>query len=143
MIDLYGLEQSPSTGGIADSRARMVEGLLAKEVSHPRFVPYVQLHEFEALLYADLGALEDVFTQEWEVAFLRSLRSETMHLTPEEIDDGPATSPSKRLIQRIPDYRFQKQSAGPLAAQQIGLARLREACPHFGQWVDRLERPPD
>ena len=31
---------------------------------------------------------------------------------------------------------------GTLAAQEIGLQTMREACPHFGQWIALLERLP-
>ena len=59
---------------------------------------------------------------------------------PEDINDGEMTAPSKRLIRHVPRYEKLKVSVGAPAADAIGLAVLREKCPHFGQWLTRLER---
>ena len=56
------------------------------------------------------------------------------------IDDGPETAPSKRIIQLIPEYAALKVSVGSIVAQKIGIARLREKCLHFGQWLLQLEQ---
>jgi len=58
--------------------------------------------------------------------------------SPEEIDDGPDTHPSGRLRALIPEY--DKVRDGSLVTQRIGLSRLRSECPHFGDWLTRLER---
>ncbi len=57
----------------------------------------------------------------------------------EHIDDGPTTAPSKRIIKVIPEYEGRKASAGPEIAERIGLAVIREKCPHFHEWLTRLE----
>ena len=59
--------------------------------------------------------------------------------SPELIDDGPDTAPSKRIIAEIPEYAKRKSSAGPIVAERIGLPALRAKCEHFGGWIDRLE----
>lgn len=56
--------------------------------------------------------------------------------SPEEINEGPTTAPSKRLLGLFPGY--QKTLYGPMAAAAQGLAPLRAACPHFNQWVSVL-----
>lgn len=58
--------------------------------------------------------------------------------TPESIDDSPQLAPSKRIEALMPLYR--KPLMGPLAAQRIRLAAIRGECPHFGDWLARLER---
>jgi hypothetical protein len=58
--------------------------------------------------------------------------------SPEEIDDGPETAPSKRILQVLP--RFSKSSDGPAAAREIGLELMRQECPHFARWLTRLEQ---
>lgn len=55
------------------------------------------------------------------------------------IDDGRTTAPSKRIIQKIPIYQGAKTSAAPLIAEKIGLTKIREKCPHFDEWMTRLE----
>lgn len=57
--------------------------------------------------------------------------------TPEHIDDDPRTAPSKRILSKLPGY--DKVSAGPSAAVEIGLAKLRAECTHFNAWIQRLE----
>lgn len=59
--------------------------------------------------------------------------------SPELIDDGETTAPSKRIIAEIPKYRHQKATAGPLIASRIGVQIMRERCPHFNDWVTILE----
>ncbi|WP_428261636.1 DUF4276 family protein [Haliangium sp.] len=57
--------------------------------------------------------------------------------SPEHIDEGAETAPSKRLLKLFPGY--DKPSFGSLVSQQIGLEAIRRECPHFSQWVARLE----
>ena len=49
------------------------------------------------------------------------------------------TAPSKRIIDQLPRYEFDKVRVGVQAAQRIGLSRIRDKCPHFSRWVKRLE----
>mgnify|MGYP000072153576 CR=1 FL=1 len=56
---------------------------------------------------------------------------------PEEIDDSPDSTPSKRILALEPHY--QKPIIGTLAALETGLVRIRAECPHFDGWVRRLE----
>jgi hypothetical protein len=57
--------------------------------------------------------------------------------TPEDIDEGVQTAPSKRLRNAFAAY--QKTLHGPLAMAAIGVDRIRAVCPHFGEWMTRLE----
>lgn len=59
--------------------------------------------------------------------------------SPEDINDSPQTAPSKRLEALCPGYSRQKPRLGPLIAEHIGVERIRAACPHFDQWLQRLE----
>jgi hypothetical protein len=144
MVDLYALPSDyPGWAEITKStnpfeRVAELERALAKEFCCSRFIPYLQLHEFEALLYCDLhqiaSRIEDstkaVATLEEEVAGFKS---------PEEINDGEMTAPSKRLINHVPRYERLKVLVGATAAGAIGLQTLRARCPHFGQWLGQLE----
>ncbi|MGH8907498.1 MAG: DUF4276 family protein [Egibacteraceae bacterium] len=64
-------------------------------------------------------------------------RAPTVCGEPELVDDGPKSAPSKRIIDAWPQYA--KTTDGPVLAAQIGIARLRDRCPHFDAWVSRLE----
>jgi len=55
----------------------------------------------------------------------------------EEINDNPATVPSRRLLTLFPSY--QKTFHGPLIVKKTGLEKIREECRHFNQWLTQLE----
>lgn len=55
---------------------------------------------------------------------------------PEMINNSPATAPSKRLIDAIPDYN--KVIYGNCVAMDIGLEKIREKCPLFNEWIGCL-----
>ena len=38
---------------------------------------------------------------------------------------------------------YEKPLLGTLAALEIGLGTMRRECPHFGNWLDRLEQLPN
>ena len=59
--------------------------------------------------------------------------------SPELIDDGPETAPSKRIIRVIPEYERRKALAGPLIAARIGLDVIRGKCRHFHKWLEKIE----
>ena len=144
MIDLYALPESfpghgPQVGhGDPFERVTAIEVAMAADQEYQRFIPYVQLHEFEALLFADPQQLDQEFLEhDAEIADLIELSRRFD--SPEHIDDDPVNAPSKQIIKRIPEYAGRKASAGPSVAEQIGLDRLREKCLHFGQWLAKLE----
>ena len=57
--------------------------------------------------------------------------------TPEDINDNFATAPSKRISGIVP--RYDKVVSGLVLVMDIGLDVIRDACPRFGNWLDRLE----
>ncbi|MCP3136331.1 DUF4276 family protein [Pyxidicoccus sp. QH1ED-7-1] len=143
LIDLYGLPrdfpQLDALSKIADTRQRAseVETVMSKQFNDHRFIPYTQRHEFEALVLAGLHALALLLDAGADVAGLAQLRSEVAALAPEDVNDGPETAPSKRLLARVPSYR--KTLHGPLVVESTGLASLRAVCPRFNAWVTKLE----
>jgi hypothetical protein len=100
-----------------------------------RFVPFVVMHEFEGLLFSDCAAFSRVIGRSDLEAGFRKIREQ--FLTPEEINDSPATAPSKRV--EALDPRYQKPLFGVLAVLEIGLSRIRAECPHFDGWLRQLE----
>jgi len=143
MIDLYGLPASfPGQDGAAKQalrdRVTTLEAAFQAALGDSRFSPYIQVHEFEALLYCDLAALRPRI--DGADAGLRALAREVEGMAPEDINDGATTAPSKRLIKRVPSYEKLKVRVGAPAAAAIGLPTLRAKCPHFDGWVTGLER---
>jgi len=143
MIDLYALpEDFPCFSECAQhrdpvERVGCLESAFRRDINHPRFIPYIQLHEFEALLFADPRKFEVAFPgRAAEIDGLVSIRSEFPN--PEDIDDGSDSAPSKRILRIFPD--FKKAVAGPVILAQIGINTLRRECRHFDGWIRRIEQ---
>lgn len=101
-----------------------------------RFVPFVLMHEFEALLFSDCDRFANAIGQGDVADILQAVRAQ--FATPEEIDDSPETAPSKRIKEIVPGY--DKPFMGNLAILEIGLATIRSECRHFDEWLARLEQ---
>jgi uncharacterized protein CbrC (UPF0167 family) len=112
---------------------------IRRELNDPRFIPYIQLHEFEALILAAPQKLDwEYMEHDAQIArIVAMVASEGGN--PELIDDGESTAPSKRIIAEIPEYDGNKATSGPLIAGKIGLPKLRANCAHFAEWLQRLE----
>jgi hypothetical protein len=140
MFDLYGLPRD-FPGAISARMAspidkvRSIETEFGKDINDRRFIPYIQLHEFEALLFSDLDKLKFVFINKGRQ--LDSLAKDVAGLNPEEINEGQQTAPSKRIEKHFPEYN--KPGDPILIAQHVGLDCMRQKCPHFHSWLTRLE----
>jgi len=147
MFDFYGMPKDWPGRKDADSRkaylgkASTVEDALLKDIAarmddswNPaRFIPYVQMHEFEALLFSDISVLAaDNLRISMQLACILGSFS-----CPEEINDNYHTCPSRRIKQLIKDY--DKRLDGILVAREIGLTTMRQECPHFNEWITKLE----
>ncbi len=118
-------------------KVMMLEKGLAEDIDDPRFIPYIQLHEFEGLLFSDVEAIDHVLEIYQGSSHLKELRDiRTQFNTPEEIDEGRTTAPSKRLLNLYEGY--DKVLFGSLIARRIGLELIREECPHFNKWVSKM-----
>lgn len=143
MLDLYGLPSdfpgnAATRGQPREQRVRAIEAAFAADLGEPRFRPHLQVHEFETLLYCDLGQLAQRI--EGSRSALAALAEQVATFAPEDINEGPATAPSKRIIARVPIYERLKVRVGAPAAAAIGLPLLRAKCPHFDGWVTSLEQ---
>ena len=133
LYDFYGFQ-----GKSADENKVSLEEKIKNSVSNKlqgKVIPYIQMYEFEGLLFASPRAIEDNIEQiglaDWAKEILRQFGND-----PERINDSPQTAPSKRLLSRT-DYI--KTVHGPNIAKDIGLDTLREKCTGFGEWLSRLE----
>ena len=101
-----------------------------------RFIPYIQLHEFEALIFSD----RDVFNTQYssseinDVEELDSIFGEFAN--PEMINRGSQTAPSKRLQRIIPGYN--KIIHGSILIEEIGIEKIRVKCPRFNAWLNKI-----
>lgn len=93
------------------------------------------MHEFEALLFSDPPILAGVLESPWLTEIPEAIVQQ--YGEPERIDDSPEDAPSKRIAQHSRGYN--KVLHGTIAAQRMGLAKMRDRCPHFAAWVSILE----
>jgi len=117
---------------------RMIEEAFANDIKDRRFIPYIQLHEFESLLFSSPQSFMIEFFDKPEGIIELEKMLEKEH-NPELINDGQETAPSKRIISVFPTYADNKAAIGSMIAQEIGLEKLRQSCSHFGEWLSRLE----
>jgi len=142
MIDLYGLPSDypghSQAASLTDPhvRAKHIEHAMLADVGDARLMPYLQVHEFEALLLAEPESIAVAYPDH-EAQALQLAADVKGFANPELIDDGPQTHPSARIAARIP--RYGKVAGGELVALAIGLERMRERCPHFAEWPAALE----
>lgn len=144
MFDLYALPDD--FPGYAEAkqildpyqRVETLEQHLGDDIDDPRFIPHIQLHEFEALLFSAPEQFAVSFPDcEKQIGVLCAIA--TQFPSPEHIDDDEHGAPSKRIANELPGYLRRKTTAGPRIAQAIGLAAIREKCTHFGKWIETLE----
>ncbi len=142
MYDFYGLPNNyPGLDTLprdvsTDEIVQHLEQSFSNDIGDPRFHPYFQLHEFEAFLFVDPEKTNDLlFGDDSELQELRNICSRFS--SPEEIDDGVNSAPSKRIERIYP--RYQKVLEGPLVVQGVGLEKIRAVCSHFDKWLSWLE----
>lgn len=141
MIDYYGLpEDFPGRDALPPSaspytRVEHLERSFQDDVADPRFIPYLSLHEFEALLLTSPAEIATAVASPQVAQQVKNITAP--YGSPEEINDGPETHPAARLTRLAPTYR--KTLHGPLIAKRTGLDEIRRQCPHFAGWLSRLE----
>lgn len=120
---------------IADAMEAEINGVFAETAKPNRFVGFVLMHEYEALLFSDPPAFAQGVGQAHVEPGMAAIRA--AFATPEHINDHPETAPSKRLLNLIPSY--DKPIYGTVGALAIGLEKMAQECPHFRGWLERLE----
>jgi len=112
-----------------------IENAFREDIDHPRFLGNLTLHEFEGLLFTNPAEIARTLYDPEKELELTKIRASFK--TPEEINDNPKTAPSKRLEGIFPIYN--KPFYGIIISKRIGLQAIRAECPHFNQWINRLE----
>ena len=114
---------------------QMLADLRTARPGEDRFVPFVTMHEFEALLFSDCEAFAHAVAMPELADPLLRIRNQFE--SPEHINDGRETAPSKRILELHPKYA--KVVEGNIAAGEVSLTRMTEECQHFAGWLRRLE----
>lgn len=110
-----------------------IERLFPEQNRSRRFIPYVSMYEIESLYFSDPTCLAEMIGVKQEK--IDKILVECGE--PEKINDHPETAPSKRLEKL--SSRFKKTSTGIAIASEIGIHKMRAACPLFNNWIAKLE----
>lgn len=143
LIDFYKLRtdfpeyESAKKQNQKEQSVEFLERACAKVINDERFVPYIQLHEFEALLFSSRRGFDAYFSDLTKNGTDELTKIFSQYSNPEEINDGDTTAPSKRLEQLIP--RYQKVLYGNVIALENGFQVILNQCPRFRAWIELLE----
>lgn len=144
MFDLYGLDTGfPGYAEVSKhndcyDRVKHLEEALAADMNSERFIPYLQVHEFEALLFSAPDVLDAEMVKSERASRLNELKQILEECgEPERINDNWETAPSKRLDKIYRGYP--KKTMGTQISDEIGLESIRRQCRHFDEWLRRLE----
>ena len=139
LVDFYGFEDKREKTieelkkDISDEVVRKID---RSSLDQRRIFPYIQQYEFEGLLFSKVESFRPVPGVDEEcLEKLGQIRRQFE--TPEDINDSATTAPSKRITTLIPTYS--KVLHGPLVAGETGLDSMRNECPRFNDWLNRLE----
>ncbi len=143
MIDLYslpsdfpGYDEAMKHSDPYDQVATLEESL-TNELGDPRFIPYLQVHEFEAVVLADPNCFLEWFDNIERP--IKKLKEECEEFdSPEKINHGRQTHPKARIQKYIEDY--DENVDGPILAEYVGVERIKQRCPHFAAWIAILEQ---
>lgn len=127
LVDHYGFRKRK--GRSADELETVLRELAGTH--RHRFIPYIQRHEFEALLFAD----KTVMANHLQLDLAQRKELQKIKAPPEQINhDFP---PSHRLKEIHPKDR--KALDGLHIARETGLPAIMNKCPGFAAWVRSLE----
>jgi hypothetical protein len=147
-IDYYGTKEWPGLDTVQANTTpeqisqhintktkNAVNALFEEYQSERRFIPYIAMHEFEALLFSDSEILaKDLVCDEATIKEVIKLCGE-----PESINNNPSTAPSKRLDGWSLSGKFPKTTQGIAIAREIGIEKMRQQCPQFNHWIASFE----
>ncbi len=140
LVDFYGFKDRDGR-----SRSQLEQAILAGvQARMANFearcvLPYVQMYEFEGLLFSDIEQFAWVLDAWNEDVRAQLLAVRQAYPHPEDINDGPETAPSKRILAIFAPGAYSKVEHGALVAEAIGLETMRSQCPAFRQWLTALE----
>lgn len=119
-----------------------IESSFAGDLGGMNFIPYIQLHEFEALCFCDIAQLKKIYPNESKSIDKLEAVLAKYGGNPELINNGPQTAPSKRIIAAVEGQgknHYNKPKSGAEVTKNIGIDKLLEMCRHFRKWVEKIQ----
>ncbi len=151
LFDFYGMGndwpgRDAANAKNHETKPKTVEQAILEDISKQfadaerRFIPYIQMHEFEALLFTKPSSLSVALGDNSVAAQFQAVRD--AFDTPEHINDNPQTAPSKRIISIFEKHgkKYRKTFHGSIASKEIEVSKIVDECPHFAEWIGSLIR---
>lgn len=134
MIDFFRLPND-FPGYTNDSlQINHIENSISKDFGYnENFIPYIQRHELEALMFSNRDGFELVIDDYKKLQEIDLILNQ--YNNPEDINNNPETSPSNRL-KKI--FNYDKTGDGVLIFEMIGIEIIIEKCPRFADWVNKI-----
>jgi len=114
-------------------KVQEMQNCIDADVNDRRFFSYIQLHEFEALLFSGNEGFEKYFSKDISTKLKNVVKN---YDNPEDINGGQNTAPSKRLLQIYPEY--DKVLHGNAIALELGINVIMQKCPRFKFWIEKI-----
>ena len=154
LIDYYGIYEHHKYPGWDEAerlkykarRIDLIETAMRSDIRDElriRFIPYIQLHEFEGLVFCDIDVFNNSFEEDELDDYAYLVETIEHNPNPELINNDRETAPSKRLERIIKGYKSENENNkifyGALLTHDIGLTKIRQKCPRFNNWITKLE----
>ncbi len=139
--DYYGINKDflpDSISGSPYETVTQIETKMADAICNPKFIPYIQLHEFETFLFVDAEITSNNLLGCNKVKVTQTINQALQgnNLNPELVNNSPNTAPSKRIIGCYAEY--QKTVDGPGVCNELGIQAMMDKCPNFKNWINKL-----
>ncbi|GAB6982322.1 DUF4276 family protein [Prevotella dentasini] len=148
MIDFYRLPSDfPGFNKLQESQTHQEQvSILEAEIKidienmqkrkFDNFIPYIQLHEFEALVFSSVKGFDSLFERN-EIDYQGIVEVIQDFPNPEDINNHPNTAPSMRLKKLIPGYN--KVVYGIEIIKAVGMTEILKTCPRFSMWIEIIK----
>ena len=149
-VDYFRLKEWPGIDKVSpDAAPDQIAKIVNKATKHAvaerfpelqterRFIPFLAVHEFEALLFSD----SHILARKLRIQASEIERVIKQYGIPEAINHGSNTAPSKRLENW--DNTYKKTTTGIAIAEETGIDTIRAKCSLFDAWLRKLENLPD
>lgn len=134
LIDLFRLPTDfPGFTQNSDRVSEIEASILQDFGNNIDLIPYIQKHEFEALLFSNISGFEIVIDKEEQLEKVKSI-IET-YSNPEDINNSPDTAPSKRLMHI---FEYDKTFHSEMILESLGMEEILDKCPRFKEWIEKI-----
>lgn len=134
IIDFFRLPSDFPNFTMDSTKIEQIEKAIHSDFeNNSNFIPYIQRHELEALMFSDRSGFELVVDDNTKLQQIDRILEQ--YPNPEDINNHPSTAPSKRL-QTI--FNYDKISDGELIFDMIGIDSILEKCPRFAEWLTKI-----